>query len=219
MQKKTEAYSLSTWTQNIDLCRSVWIYIYIYIYICVCVCVCECKFILKFLFLNLNSILCFIAKIIWIPENYSFEVIQNTRKPKQMLAGKDNTCWGECVLCMEKHKIFINEVNMSVPQRLRVEKWSMKWKYTDSLVKKTFWARQSIKVILIVFSDVKGCITIDFLENDATVNSAFYYQLLQQNSPYLLNVLVQQLCFRFSCAFSSRQALIGKKKTEKAFTL
>ena len=34
---------------------------------------------------------------------------------------------------------------------------------------------------------MKGPITIDFFEKDATVNSASTYQLLRQNSPYLLN--------------------------------
>ena len=55
---------------------------------------------------------------------------------------------------------------------------------------KKFWAEQSVKkVMLTVFWDMKGPITIDFLEKDATVNSASYSQLklLRQNSPYLLN--------------------------------
>ena len=35
---------------------------------------------------------------------------------------------------------------------------------------------------------MKGPNTIDFFEKGATVNSAFYYQLLRKNSPYSLNV-------------------------------
>ena len=38
--------------------------------------------------------------------------------------------------------------------------------------------------------DMKGFITIVFLEKNATVESASYNQLLRQNAPYLLNDLV-----------------------------
>ena len=41
--------------------------------------------------------------------------------------------------------------------------------------------------MLIVFWDLKGLITIDFLKKCTTVNSASYYQRLMQNSLYLLN--------------------------------
>ena len=41
--------------------------------------------------------------------------------------------------------------------------------------------------MLTVFLDMKGLITIDFFEKDATLNSASYCQLLWQNSPFLLN--------------------------------
>ena len=34
---------------------------------------------------------------------------------------------------------------------------------------------------------MKGPISIDFLKKDVTVNSASYYQLFRQYSPYLLN--------------------------------
>ena len=42
------------------------------------------------------------------------------------------------------------------------------------------------KVMLPVFWDTKGSISIDFLEKGATVNSVSYYQQLRQNSSYLL---------------------------------
>ena len=63
----------------------------------------------------------------------------------------------------------------------------MERKHIDSPVKKTFWVLQSVKVILTVFWDMKGPMTIDFIEKGATVNNASYCQLLWKNSPYLLN--------------------------------
>ena len=63
-------------------------------------------------------------------------------------------------------------------------------KYADSPAKKKFQVQQSVKKIMLrVFQDMKGTITIDSLEKGSTVNSASYYQLLKQNSPYLLNDL------------------------------
>ena len=48
----------------------------------------------------------------------------------------------------------------------------MEWKHRDSLVNKKFWVQQSLKkVMLTVFWDMKGPITVDFLEKGATVNS------------------------------------------------
>ena len=41
--------------------------------------------------------------------------------------------------------------------------------------------------MLTVFSDMKGPIALDFLEKDATVNSASCCQLDSENSLYLLN--------------------------------
>ena len=41
--------------------------------------------------------------------------------------------------------------------------------------------------MLIVICDMKGFTTTDFLEQEATVKSGFYCQLLRQNSLYLLN--------------------------------
>ena len=56
---------------------------------------------------------------------------------------------------------------------------SMEWKHP--LVKKKFNTKWSVKkVMLTVFLDMKGPITIDFLEKGATVNSASYCQFLKQ---------------------------------------
>ena len=45
--------------------------------------------------------------------------------------------------------------------------------------------QQSVKKFMgTVFWDMKGPISIDFFEKDATTNSAFFCQLLKQNSPY-----------------------------------
>ena len=64
----------------------------------------------------------------------------------------------------------------------------VKWKHTDSPVKKKFQTQQSIKnIMLTVFRDIKGHIIIDFVEKGATVNSASYCLLQRQNSLNLLN--------------------------------
>ena len=58
----------------------------------------------------------------------------------------------------------------------------MKWKNTDSPVKKTFRAQQSGKKVMFrIFWDMKWPFTFNFLEKGATVNSVSYYQLLWQN--------------------------------------
>ena len=56
------------------------------------------------------------------------------------------------------------------------------------------WLYGKVKVLGAVVSEkshavwnMKGPITIDFLEKGATVNFASYCQLLRHNSPYLLN--------------------------------
>ena len=41
--------------------------------------------------------------------------------------------------------------------------------------------------MLTMFWDMKGIITINFLEKGAIVNTASYRQFLGQNSPYLFN--------------------------------
>ena len=101
----------------------------------------------------------------------------------------------ECVMYIEKHIL----VNRNVykwakhvfffPHKLTSKRQSMNWKpNTDFSVKKKFWMKGLVKkVMLTVFYDIKGSITIDFLKKCATVNSILYYQLLMQNSPYLSN--------------------------------
>ena len=65
---------------------------------------------------------------------------------------------------------------------------TMKWKQTDSLVKKKFQAQGSVKkIMLIVFWDMKGSISIELLEKDATINIASYCKLLWQYLPHSLN--------------------------------
>ena len=51
------------------------------------------------------------------------------------------------------------------------------------------FVRSTKKVMQTVFCDMKGPMTIDFLEKGTTVNSASYCQFLKENSPYLLNNL------------------------------
>ena len=40
----------------------------------------------------------------------------------------------------------------------------MKLEYTDSTVKKMFWAQRLIKKVMPTILDMKGAITIDFIE-------------------------------------------------------
>ena len=60
-------------------------------------------------------------------------------------------------------------------------KWqSMEWKHVGSLVKKKFKSQQSTrKVILTVFWDMQGPITISFLQKESFVNSVNYCELLK----------------------------------------
>ena len=54
--------------------------------------------------------------------------------------------------------------------------------------KEKFWVKQSVKkVMLTVFWDMKGLITINFFENGVNVNSVTYCQFFRQNSSHLFN--------------------------------
>ena len=67
--------------------------------------------------------------------------------------------------------MFLNGLNMSLQILTEVEK-----KHPD-IIKKKFQAPHSVlKMMLIMFSDMKGSILIDFLEKGATVRNAYYYQ-------------------------------------------
>ena len=68
-----------------------------------------------------------------------------------------------------KKSMFTNGLNLSLPLSQK-KKQSMVWKHIDSLVKKKFLERQSVKVFL----DMKEPITIDFLEEYSTVK---YFRL------------------------------------------
>ncbi|XP_067947100.1 histone-lysine N-methyltransferase SETMAR-like [Watersipora subatra] len=58
---------------------------------------------------------------------------------------------------------------------------SLRWKHPSSPVTKKFRVQRSVKkVMLTVFWDVRGPITVSFLEQGTTVNSENYCQLLQQ---------------------------------------
>ena len=83
--------------------------------------------------------------------------------------------------------IFTNGLNMGLLLLTLLKRQFMK--HTDSLVKKKFWAQQSVKkLMLTVFCVMNGPITIDFLlKKSATVKSDFHCQLLMQKSPSWLN--------------------------------
>ena len=58
----------------------------------------------------------------------------------------------------------------------------------QDLAKKMFWVQWSVKkVLLTVFWNMKGPVTIDFLEKGTTINSVSLKFCLPQNSPNLLN--------------------------------
>ena len=59
----------------------------------------------------------------------------------------------------------------------------------DSPVKEKLLAQQSVKVMLTAFWDMKRPIIIDFLEKDASLNSASYCQLVKQY--FTLSIYVQ----------------------------
>ena len=104
-----------------------------------------------------------------------------------------------------RQKLFTNGLNMGLLLWARVKKivygvkthWlSGKEKVPGIVVSKEGHA-------VTIFWDMKEPITIDFLENDASINSACYCQLFWQNSPYLLNspcisIIVKSLSFRWS---------------------
>ena len=59
---------------------------------------------------------------------------------------------------------------------------------TNNFPAKNMRAQRSVnKVILTRFRDMKGRISVDFLEKAGTVKSSYNYQLLRLNSPHLLN--------------------------------
>ena len=58
-----------------------------------------------------------------------------------------------------------------------LKRQSMKWKLSDSPVKKKFMAQRSVKnVMLIVFLKMNGLISTDFLEKGATEKHCFIRQ-------------------------------------------
>ena len=60
--------------------------------------------------------------------------------------------------------------------------------FLDSPVKKLFQSQLSVKkVMLAVFKDMKGHISMDFLEKGTTINNASYCRNIWQNSPYFWN--------------------------------
>ena len=94
--------------------------------------------------------------------------------------------YGEKCFCQKTIKNGLNKGFSHNESELKRQ--SMLRKHTDFFGKKKFRAQQSVKkVMLTVFWDMKGPITIDFLEKGATVNNASYCQLLKQRLPYLFS--------------------------------
>ena len=87
----------------------------------------------------------------------------------------------EYVMCMEIH----TNVYKQNKHVFELKRWSMKWKHTNSPVKKKSQAQWSEKkIILTVFWDMKGPITIDFFEKGTTVFPTVNSE--GNISPYLL---------------------------------
>ena len=69
--------------------------------------------------------------------------------------------------------------NMPFHYEPEIKQLNMKWKHTSSLMEKMFKsARTRGKVMMTVFWDMKGHITVDFLEKDTTMNSGRYCEIL-----------------------------------------
>ena len=66
--------------------------------------------------------------------------------------------------------MFTNKLNIGL---LGIEKTVHEVKHTDSPIKQKFWVQQLVKVMLTLFWNMKGSLTMDFLEKDATLSSAF----------------------------------------------
>ena len=55
----------------------------------------------------------------------------------------------------------------------------MEWIHSDFPAKKKFRAQRSVKKVMeVVFTDMKGFIATEFVEDSATVNNIFYNQRL-----------------------------------------
>ena len=118
------------------------------------------------------------------------------------MAEKCKPCRIDRRMCGVYGETFFSQHNVSWGANHKFACMSLSWKdslwseNTDFLVKKRFWAQLWIKkIVRILFWDMKGPITIDFQEKGASVNSTSYYQLLWQNSPYLLN----DTCILYNC--------------------
>ena len=87
-------------------------------------------------------------------------------------------------------KMFTNGVNMGLPQPTWVRKTVHGMEICWLSGKEKVPGAQSVKkVMLILFLDIKGPVSIDFLEKSATVYSSSNCLILGQNSSYLFNDL------------------------------
>ena len=144
--------------------------------------------------INVNSSLFLIVLLkntIWISWKYFlrlFKMLPNQRESSKLEQRLSSIFW-----CQRSanHVKFREVCQTSLCQTSYYYKPESKrrilhWKYIDSQERTKFWAQQSVKIMLIVFRDMQGPITMDSLEEAADVNSAFYCQHLGQNWPYLL---------------------------------
>ena len=104
------------------------------------------------------------------------------RNANQVKFTEECICKGEAcfrqIYNWNKHGLALNNLSQK----------DYRWKYSDTLVKKEFRSAWSIrKATLTVFWYIKGSIIIDFIVKGATVNSAYYCQLLRKKLHYLLN--------------------------------
>ena len=134
------------------------------------------------------------SKIFLISQKHLFWGYSKWRKVKQSTPGlnrslSSNFWWlkranhvtftEECVMCLEKNVFVKKCLQMGFAVVSRTRKAS-NGKYWLSSKEKLITQRSEKKAMLTVFWNIKGPITVDFLEKRATFNSTPYYQILRQ---------------------------------------
>ena len=110
-----------------------------------------------------------------------------------MRSAKHVTFTEECAMCTWKHALVNKCLQTWVNMDLSVGTCNKKVRPSSGnrlplWLGKIFWAQESVKKVMqTIFWDMKRTITIDFFEKGATINSASYFQLFRNISPYLLN--------------------------------
>ena len=114
-------------------------------------------------------------------------LVARKSKPNEIYKRMYDLCWEPCC-CKKKKKRFTNEMNIGLLQRTWIIKDSP---WNGNILTLQDWKSPGLrpvnKVMLRIFWDIKGYITIDIFENIAAVHSASSYQIPWQNSSYQFN--------------------------------